>query len=81
MMTYEESKRAAAAAVDELLDVCQVAVVLHCSTRNVRELVATRQLPVVRIGRLIRFRTADLDAYIAACRQPAERGPLGGDAA
>jgi hypothetical protein len=35
----------------------------------------------VRVGRLVRLRDEDLDAYIKACRQPAARGPLRDDAA
>ncbi|MGO9581596.1 MAG: hypothetical protein ACLP36_02195 [Acidimicrobiales bacterium] len=46
----------------------------------VRELIARRELPVVRIGRLVRLGNDDLDAYVQACRQPASRGPLRDDA-
>jgi excisionase family DNA binding protein len=65
----------------KLQDVSLAALWLGCTPRFVRELVARRELPVVRIGRLVRFQPADLDAYIKACRQPAVRGPLGSNAA
>lgn len=64
-----------------LLDVDAAAVLLGCTPRNIRELVARQRIPVVRIGRLVRFRRADLEAFVDACRRPATTGPLGGDAA
>jgi excisionase family DNA binding protein len=54
---------------------------LGSAVRFVRELVARRELPIVRIGRLVRFQTEDIDAYVEACRQPASRGPLRSGAA
>ena len=39
---------------------------LGCSERMVRKLVQTRQVPFVRVGRLVRFRPEDLDRYIEA---------------
>jgi excisionase family DNA binding protein len=44
----------------------------------IRKFVTERKLPLVRIGRLIRFRDEDLDAFEDANRQPAVRGPLSG---
>ena len=39
---------------------------LGCSERMVRKLVQTRQVPFVRVGRLVRFRPEDLDRYVEA---------------
>ena len=80
-MSRQQNHDAAAASVDALLDVHQAGEQLHCTSRMVRELVSRRELPVVRIGRLVRIAQDDLDAYKAACRRPASRGPLGGDVA
>jgi excisionase family DNA binding protein len=49
-----------------------------CTPRLIRKFVTERKLPLVRIGRLIRFRDEDLDAFEDACRQSAVRGPLSG---
>lgn len=59
-----------------LLDAPEAARYLHCTPRGVRELWARRELPAVRVGRLVRFLKSDLDAYVAARRVPAVRGPL-----
>jgi excisionase family DNA binding protein len=57
-----------------LMSVPEAAEVLGCSQRMVRKLVHTRQIPFVRIGRLIRFRRSDIDGYITANTQPATTG-------
>jgi excisionase family DNA binding protein len=55
----------------------EAAEYLQITERLLRELVARREMPCVRVGgRLLRFRKADLDAYIAARVIPARRGPL-----
>jgi excisionase family DNA binding protein len=50
--------------MEKLLDIDAVADLLSCSPRHVRELQATRRLPSVRAGRLVRFRPADIEKYI-----------------
>jgi excisionase family DNA binding protein len=62
--------------ISDLLSVEEGTAYLGCSLRFLRELVAQRQVPVVRIGRFVRLRRGDLDAYVAACTAPALRGPL-----
>jgi excisionase family DNA binding protein len=44
--------------------------------RHVRERVQKRELPVLRIGKLIRFRPTDIAEYEAARFSPAMSGPL-----
>lgn len=62
---------------DRLRDTAEAADYMGVTPRLIRLMRARRELPVVRIGgRLIRYSTADLDAYIAAKREPARRGPL-----
>jgi excisionase family DNA binding protein len=51
-----------------LLDSAATAEYLFVSERMIRRLTETRQLPFVKIGRHVRFRQADLDAFIAAGR-------------
>jgi excisionase family DNA binding protein len=43
----------------------EVGDALHLSTRTVENLLATGELPGVKIGRSIRVRPADLEAFIA----------------
>jgi excisionase family DNA binding protein len=35
-----------------------------CSERMIRKLVRTRQVPFMRVGRLVRFRPEELDRYV-----------------
>lgn len=51
-----------------LLDSAETAEYLNCTERYVRKLVAEKRIPVVRLGRLVRFAAADLDAFIAEHR-------------
>jgi excisionase family DNA binding protein len=50
-----------------LLDVRAVAALLNCSARHIYRLCdAGKMPPPVRIGALVRWRRADLDAWLAA---------------
>ena len=55
-----------------LLDIDAVAEQLGTSVRHLRRLVQERRIPVVRVGRLIRFDPADLDAWLEEHRSSAE---------
>ena len=51
----------------ELLDVKQVADLLHCSARTVQRHVGDGLIPPpVRIGRLVRWRAAEIDNWLDA---------------
>jgi excisionase family DNA binding protein len=50
----------------QLLDYEAAAARLNTSPRHVRELAYRRELGFVKVGRLVRFRAEDLDAYVAA---------------
>ena len=54
---------------DQLMTVAEVASQLQVSTRTIRRLIAAAELKVVRIGRAIRIRPADLNAYVTAAAQ------------
>lgn len=56
----------------QLLDVDAVAALLGTSVRHIRRLVQERRIPVVRVGRLIRFDPADIDAWLDEHRSSAE---------
>jgi len=56
-----------------LLEDTAVAEYLACTPRFVRKLWETRQLAGVKVGRLVRFRKEDLDAFIEAHRVEAVR--------
>ena len=55
-------------AAGPLLSVEEAAAVLGTPVRFVRRLVAERRIPFHRVGRYVRIRTSDLDAFIAAGR-------------
>lgn len=55
-----------------LLDIDAVAAQLGTSVRHIRRLVQERRIPVVRVGRLVRFDPVDLDAWLDAHRSAAE---------
>ena len=54
---------------DQLMTVAEVASQLQVSTRTIRRLIAAAELKVVRIGRAIRIRPADLNAYVTGAAQ------------
>lgn len=47
-----------------LLDINDAATQLGTTVRHLRRLVHERRIPFVKVGRLVRFRQADLDAWI-----------------
>lgn len=50
---------------------------LNVSERFVRKLVSTRQIPYLKVGRLIRFNESDLAAYLESRRvEPEEQVAL-----
>ena len=49
-----------------LLKVCDVAKILNISPSSAYNLVQTRQLPSVRMGKSVRVRPIDLEAFIQA---------------
>jgi excisionase family DNA binding protein len=51
-----------------LLDIHQAAEYLGRNEHFVRRLVSRRELAPYKPGRALRFATADLDEYLAACR-------------
>jgi excisionase family DNA binding protein len=68
------------------MDVHQAALFLGCKSGLVRKLAAEGTLPHYRIGRLLRFRREDLEAFIASQSTPprdnfqTEKSRKGGDA-
>lgn len=43
----------------------QVAEILNCSTRSVQRMATAKELPSRRVGRDLRFRRVDVEAYLA----------------
>ncbi|MHB8438530.1 MAG: helix-turn-helix domain-containing protein [Acidimicrobiales bacterium] len=57
------------------LTLSEAASHLNVTDRYVRRLVAERRVPYLKVGRLLRFREADLDAYLESCRvEPVSSG-------
>ncbi len=61
-----------------LLDQAGTARYLGTTERHVRVLWERRELPGIKVGRLVRFDIRDIAAYIAARRVEAVRGPVAG---
>ncbi len=62
----QDSTKSTSQAVVELLDVSSVAELCGCSTRHVYRLSDSCRMPrPIKLGRLVRWRRADLDAWIA----------------
>jgi excisionase family DNA binding protein len=57
-----------------LIDIDEVAARLGVSTRYVRRLVAERRIAYLKVGRLIRFDTDVVDAWLEACAVTAFNG-------
>jgi excisionase family DNA binding protein len=53
------------------LTVAEAAGYLSVSERFIRRLIHERRIPVVRLGRHVRLAGVDLEAFVAAGRQPA----------
>ncbi len=54
-----------------LVDIDAAAAYLGVTVRFMRQLVAGRTIPYFKVGRLLRFDVADLDAYLTANRREA----------
>lgn len=52
-----------------LMDAQAAAKYLDCSVRLVKDLWNRREIPAIKVGRLVRFHKADLDRYIESQRQ------------
>lgn len=63
--------------MDEILTVQEVADFLKVTTKTVYSLVRDDQLPSFRVGRSIRFRRADLEAYMKHQFAPLGSEPKG----
>jgi excisionase family DNA binding protein len=55
-----------------LLDIDAVAEQLCTTVRHIRRLVQERRIPVVRVGRLVRFDPVDIEAWLDEHRSSAE---------
>lgn len=54
-----------------LMDAKAVAAYTRLSLRTAHRLLTDRELPVIKIGRSVRVRAEDLDAYLARNTRPA----------
>lgn len=57
-----------------LLDIPTVADQLNTSVRHIRRLVAEHRIPVVRVGRLIRFDPVDISEWLDENRRRVHPG-------
>lgn len=76
MTNLEGSSRRSATPVTtsgDLLTVEQAADYLNITDHFVQRLIRERPIPFLKVGRLVRFRRADLEDYLAACAVPVVR--------
>ena len=50
--------------VSNLIDIHEVAEVLHVTPRHIQRLVAERRIPYLKIGRFVRFDRAELNVWL-----------------
>jgi excisionase family DNA binding protein len=58
---------------ERLLDVETVAELLGCHSSHVRRQMKAEKIPAVYLGRLLRFRQSDVEAYIAKLPRAASK--------
>ena len=56
--------------IPQLLTIEQLAERLGITVRHVRRLVAERRVPIVKVGRLVRFDAADIARWLDSRRRP-----------
>jgi excisionase family DNA binding protein len=58
--------------VSQLLNIPAAAARLDITERHLRELIYQKRIPYAKVGRLVRFDPADLDAWLEANKVPAD---------
>lgn len=58
----------------QLLTVEEAASLANCSTKAIYAWSADRRIARIRLGRLVRFRRADIEAWIERNREPSVNG-------
>jgi excisionase family DNA binding protein len=56
--------------VPELMNIDQLAQRLGITVRHVRRLVAERRVPYLKVGKLVRFDSAEIAEWLDSRRQP-----------
>jgi excisionase family DNA binding protein len=65
-LARDSATRPLPSAMQPLLTLSEVAGLLRLSDKTIQRLVAARRLPCVRIGRRVRFLSADVFRFVAA---------------
>ncbi len=60
----------------ELIDITTLATRLGDSERHIRRLVAERRIPFLKVGRYVRFDSAEIVRWLDEGRQPVKRDRL-----
>lgn len=60
---------------ERLMTAAELAIYLSCSLSTVRRLVASGLLPHYRLGKMVRFRRADVDVWLQRRQQAEDFGP------
>lgn len=56
---------------DQLLDDAEIARIARVTLRMAQRLIYERRVPVIKVGRYLRVRRSDLEAWLEANTQPA----------
>jgi excisionase family DNA binding protein len=70
---YTANARQPANVDRKLLNIDEAALYLGVTERWMKDAIAQRRFPIIKVGKLLRFHTDDLDAYIESRRVPAGR--------
>jgi excisionase family DNA binding protein len=73
-----EARAAPLTPADRLLDVAEAARLLSIQPRTLYQWAYQRRVPVVKLGRALRFRESDVQRLIRDGYRPALRSPLDG---
>ncbi len=65
-------------ALPELIDITTLADRLGDSERHIRRLVAERRIPFLKVGRYVRFDSAEIVRWLDDGRQPVKRDRING---
>ena len=56
---------------DQLLDDAEIARIARVTLRMAQRLIYERRVPIIKVGRYLRVRRSDLEAWLEANTQPA----------
>lgn len=62
--------------IKNFLTINEASIYLNLKVSNLRSLVLKKQIPIIKIGRLIRFEKSQIDSWLRKCRVSVERNVI-----